>query len=132
MHMLWLVPQYFVMTLGEVMFSITGLQFSFTQAPVSMKAVLQAGWLLTTAFGNLIVVIIAEAKFFDSQANEFFLFAGLMLVDMAIFAFMAMRYKYVEMPAEEDEEENKDKDMPLKEKKSSEMNGNVNKTFSGD
>jgi len=32
-----------------------------------MKSVLQAGWLLTTAFGNLIVVIVAEAKFFDSQ-----------------------------------------------------------------
>jgi dipeptide/tripeptide permease len=37
------------------------------QAPVSMKSVLQAGWLLTVAFGNLIVVIVAEAKFFDSQ-----------------------------------------------------------------
>jgi solute carrier family 15 oligopeptide transporter 1 len=32
-----------------------------------MKSVLQAAWLLTTAFGNVIVVIIAEAKFFDSQ-----------------------------------------------------------------
>lgn len=30
-HMLWLVPQYFVMTIAEVMFSVTGLQFSFTQ-----------------------------------------------------------------------------------------------------
>jgi solute carrier family 15 oligopeptide transporter 1 len=36
---------------------------------VSMKSVLQAGWLLTVAFGNLIVVIIAEAKFFDSQVQ---------------------------------------------------------------
>jgi len=31
MHMLWLIPQYFVITMGEVMFSITGLEFSFTQ-----------------------------------------------------------------------------------------------------
>jgi hypothetical protein len=30
-HMLWLIPQYFVITMGEVMFSITGLEFSFTQ-----------------------------------------------------------------------------------------------------
>jgi solute carrier family 15 oligopeptide transporter 1 len=132
MHMLWLIPQYFVMTMGEVMFSITGLEFSFTQAPVSMKAVLQAGWLLTTAFGNLIVVIIAEAKFFDSQANEFFLFAGLMFVDMAIFAFMAMKYKYVEMPEEEDEEENQSKEIPLEERKSSKKNGTTNIAFSGD
>ena len=31
MHMLWLIPQYFVMTLGEVMFSVTGLEFSYSQ-----------------------------------------------------------------------------------------------------
>lgn len=132
LHMLWLIPQYFVITMGEVLFSVTGLEFSFTQAPVSMKSVLQAGWLLTVAFGNLIVVIIAEAKFFDSQANEFFLFAGLMLVDMGIFAYMAMQYKYVETPEEEDEEENKSKDFPLEERKSSERNGSINKTFTGD
>ena len=30
-HMFWLIPQYFVITVGEVMFSITGLEFSFTQ-----------------------------------------------------------------------------------------------------
>jgi solute carrier family 15 oligopeptide transporter 1 len=33
-HMLWLIPQYFVMTMGEVMFSITGLEFSFTQVSI--------------------------------------------------------------------------------------------------
>jgi len=132
MHMLWLIPQYFVMTMAEVMFSVTGLAFAFTQAPESMKSVLQAGWLLTTSFGQVIVVIVAEAKFFDSQANEFFLFAGLMFVDMAIFAFMAMKYKYVEMPEEEDEEENQSKEIPLEERKSSQKNGTSNKAFSGD
>ena len=30
-HILWLVPQFFIMTVAEVMFSVTGLQFSFTQ-----------------------------------------------------------------------------------------------------
>jgi dipeptide/tripeptide permease len=30
-NMLWLIPQYFVITAGEVMFSITGLEFAFTQ-----------------------------------------------------------------------------------------------------
>ncbi|XP_017074940.1 peptide transporter family 1 isoform X3 [Drosophila eugracilis] len=93
MHMLWLVPQYVVMTLGEVMFSVTGLGFSYSQSPPSMKSVLQACWLLTVAFGNVIVVVIAELKFFDSQASEFFLFAGLMFVDMLIFMFVAYYYK---------------------------------------
>ncbi|XP_017472601.1 PREDICTED: peptide transporter family 1-like [Rhagoletis zephyria] len=89
----WLIPQYVIMTLGEVMFSVTGLEFSYAQAPLTMKSVLQACWLLTVAFGNLIVVIIAELSLFDSQADEFFLFAGLMFVDMIIFIFVAYRYK---------------------------------------
>ena len=85
----WLLPQYAVITVGEVMFSITGLEFSFSQAPDSMKSVLQAVWLLTTAFGNVIVIVVAKAKAFDDQASEFFMFAGLMLVDVILFAWLA-------------------------------------------
>ena len=66
-HILWLIPQYVVMTMGEVMFSVTGLEFSFTQAPATMKSVLQSVWLLTVAFGNLIVVLIVEGNFLDAQ-----------------------------------------------------------------
>ncbi|XP_050583059.1 peptide transporter family 1 isoform X2 [Bombus affinis] len=69
MHILWLIPQYVIITMGEVMFSVTGLEFAFTQAPASMKSLLQASWLLTVAFGNLIVVIVAEISIFDSQAS---------------------------------------------------------------
>ena len=85
-HMFWIVPQYFVITVGEIMFSITALEFSYSQvntiksdiciihktnfhflfqAPTSMKSVLQAVNLLTVAFGNLIVIIVAEAKLLD-------------------------------------------------------------------
>lgn len=54
---------------------------------------------MTVAVGNLIVVIIAGAKFFESQVFEFFLFAGLMFVDMLIFMVLARRYKSI--PLEE-------------------------------
>ncbi|XP_017145485.1 peptide transporter family 1 isoform X1 [Drosophila miranda] len=128
MNILWLIPQYVVMTLGEVMFSVTGLEFSYAQAPPSMKSVLQACWLLTVAFGNVIVVIIAEAALFDSQASEFFLFAGLMFGDMLIFMVMAYYYQpnnpnkddevqpltgnaKTEIPPLEDGVENKGKDI---------------------
>lgn len=100
-HLLWLIPQFVVITMGEVMFSVTGLEFAFTQAPISMKSLLQAAWLLTVAFGNLIVVIVAEVSIFNRQFYEFLLFAGLMFVDIIIFAIMAKFYKYVEVPEEE-------------------------------
>ena len=49
-----------------------------------MKSVLQAAWLLTVAFGSISVITVAEAKAFNDQAFEFFMFACLMLVDIGI------------------------------------------------
>lgn len=40
-HIFWLIPQYIVVTVGEILFSITSLEFAYSQAPPSMKSVLQ-------------------------------------------------------------------------------------------
>lgn len=56
-----------------------------------MKSVVQAAWLLTVAFGNIIVIIVASAKALD-QASEFFMFAVLMILDMFFLMFLAYRY----------------------------------------
>ena len=61
-----------------------------------MKSVLQAAWLLTVSFGNLLDVVIVEMKVSEKQSHEFFFFAALMVLDMLLFCFMAYRYKYVE------------------------------------
>uniref|UniRef100_A0A8C7YD99 Solute carrier family 15 member 2 n=1 Tax=Oryzias sinensis TaxID=183150 RepID=A0A8C7YD99_9TELE len=94
-HIAWQIPQYVLLTAGEVMFSITGLEFSYSQAPSNMKSVLQAGWLLTVAFGNVIVLIVAEGAGLE-QWKEFVLFAGLLLGVCIIFSVMSVFYKYVE------------------------------------
>ncbi|XP_068592759.1 solute carrier family 15 member 2 [Cebidichthys violaceus] len=91
----WQIPQYVLITIGEVMFSITGLEFSYSQAPANMKSVLQAGWLLTVAFGNVIVLIVAEGAGLE-QWKEFLLFAGLLLAVFIIFSVMAYFYTYVD------------------------------------
>ncbi|KAJ8012348.1 hypothetical protein DPEC_G00041770 [Dallia pectoralis] len=94
-HITWQVPQYVLITAGEVMFSITGLEFSYSQAPANMKSVLQAGWLLTVAFGNVIVLIVAEGAGLN-QWMEFLLFACLLVAVCIIFSFMAYFYTYVD------------------------------------
>ena len=91
-HMMWLLPQIIIITVGEIMFSITGIEFAYSQAPDSMKSVVQALWLWTTAFGNVIVIFVAAAGTFDDRSSEFFMFACLMLVDMALFIALAYRY----------------------------------------
>ncbi|PKU37095.1 solute carrier family 15 member 1 [Limosa lapponica baueri] len=109
-HMAWQIPQYFILTCAEVVFSVTGLEFSYSQAPSNMKAVLQAGWLLTVAVGNIIVLIVAGASKLSEQWAEYVLFAALLLAVCIIFAVMAHFYTYVdpnEVEAQLDEEEKK-------------------------
>uniref|UniRef100_A0A674BHV9 Solute carrier family 15 member 1b n=1 Tax=Salmo trutta TaxID=8032 RepID=A0A674BHV9_SALTR len=98
-HMGWQIPQYFLMTAGEVVFSVTGLEFSYSQAPSNMKSVLQAGWLFTVAVGNIIVLIVAEAAQLPDQWAEYILFASLLVVVCIVFAIMSYFYTYTD-PAE--------------------------------
>lgn len=98
---LWQFPQYCLLMWAEVLISIPGLKFAFTQAPKTMKSVLTATWFLNNAIGNLIVVIVTEIKPFQLQSNEFFLYAGLMLVGITIFTGIASTYQY--RPEEESE-----------------------------
>ena len=37
-HILWLIPQFFVITVGEIMISITALEFSYSQVCISLQA----------------------------------------------------------------------------------------------
>ncbi|XP_040858675.1 solute carrier family 15 member 2 isoform X1 [Ochotona curzoniae] len=87
----WQLPQYALVTAGEVMFSVTGLEFSYSQAPSSMKSVLQAAWLLTVAFGNIIVLVVAQFSGLVQWA-EFILFSCLLLVVCLIFSIMGYYY----------------------------------------
>lgn len=93
LHMAWLLPQYMLMAMGEILVTIPMMNFSYSVAPSSMKTMLQAFNNLSMGLGNLIVVIVVGSKIVDSQIYEFILFAGLMFVDMVIFAFLASRYK---------------------------------------
>ena len=56
-----------------------------------MKSVLASIWLLTVSFGNVIVLIVAEARGIEKQSNEFFLFAGLVFLGGIVFAWLAYR-----------------------------------------
>ncbi|KAJ8389780.1 hypothetical protein AAFF_G00114860 [Aldrovandia affinis] len=125
MHMAWQIPQYFLMTSGEVVFSVTGLEFSYSQAPSNMKSVLQAGWLFTVAVGNIIVLLVAELIHLPDQWAEYVLFASLLVAVCVVFAIMGYYYTYVDPTlieaefAKDDWEKEKEKNgIPMKKKES--------------
>ncbi|XP_048789154.1 solute carrier family 15 member 1-like [Lagopus muta] len=109
-HMAWQIPQYFLFSCGEIVLSVTGLQFSYSQAPSNMKSVVQAGWLLTLGFGYLNVLIMAGLFTLSERWAEDVLFAALVFVVCIIFAVMAYYYTYIdpnEVEAQLVEEEKK-------------------------
>lgn len=94
----WQFVPYLLLSVGEIMVSITGLEFAYTQAPRSMKSTLMSFWLLTIFAGNLLTAWIAEINTFRG-AGFFAFFVGLMLALSAVFVWIASRYKvrhYVE------------------------------------
>jgi proton-dependent oligopeptide transporter, POT family len=94
MNVMWQFFPYLVITMAEVMISITGLEFAYTQAPKSMKSTMMSMWFLTVFVGNQIVSFIALVELYPVASTSYFtFFAVLMGVFAVIFAFMASKYK---------------------------------------
>ncbi|WKY16620.1 hypothetical protein Q1695_001340 [Nippostrongylus brasiliensis] len=89
---LWQIPQIVIITAAEILFSITGYEFAYSQSAPSMKALVQALWLLTTAIGDSIIVLITALNLFSNMATEFFAYAGAMCVVIVVFALMSIFY----------------------------------------
>jgi proton-dependent oligopeptide transporter, POT family len=58
----WQLIVYFLITLGEVLVSITGLEFAYSQAPGRMKSTIMGFWLLAISLGNVLTSMIALAR----------------------------------------------------------------------
>lgn len=89
---LWQLIPFLVITIAEIMISITGLQFAYTQAPRSMKSTIMSMWLLTVFFGNMITAYIAKINVFEG-GMFFMFFAGLMGIFAIIFVWIAKNYQ---------------------------------------
>ena len=93
LHVFWQFIPYLIITMAEVMVSITGLEFGYSQAPKRMKSVVMGFWLLTVAFGNVLVALLAGFEGLDPAAF-FWVFAGLMAIAAVGFGVRAHFYKY--------------------------------------
>jgi proton-dependent oligopeptide transporter, POT family len=96
----WQFLAYVILSAGEVMVSITGLEFSYTQAPNRMKSLLMAMWLLSIALGNqipsILSFLIPKLKTMGMNlegANYFRFFTLLMLVTSIIYIFVSRHYR---------------------------------------
>lgn len=91
-HVLWQLIPYVIVTTSEVLVSITGLEFAYTQAPRAMKSTIMSFWMLCVTIGNVLVAFLAPLQTL-SLATFFWTFAGLMAVAALLFALLAATYR---------------------------------------
>ncbi|GGE71162.1 POT family proton-dependent oligopeptide transporter [Pedobacter psychrotolerans] len=95
----WQVLAYAILAAAEVLVSITGLEYAYTQASKSMKSTMIAIWLLTTALGNLFTALvnrsISNGGFFAQfkGADYYWFFIGLLGFFIVIYLFVSPRIK---------------------------------------
>lgn len=91
----WQVLAYLILSAGEVLVSVTGLEYAYTHSPKSMKSFMTAVWLLTVSAGNLFVSMmngsIATGGFFArfKGADYDWFFVGLMGVNFLLFVIVS-------------------------------------------
>ena len=104
LSVLWQIAPYLVLTTAEVLVSTTGLEFAFREAAPPMKSTIMSFWLLTVAFGNLLVPLITAAARIMLRAGAhqdvsvtpvvFSFYAGLTFAVAILFSLIAARYRY--------------------------------------
>lgn len=90
-HWTWQFIPYILLTIGEVLVSVTALEFAYSQAPARMKSTVMGFWALTIALGNVLVVFLAGFEKLGA-ADKFWIFAGLMAIASVLFGIRARFY----------------------------------------
>jgi POT family proton-dependent oligopeptide transporter len=87
----WQIIPYVLVTVAEVMVSITGLEFAYTQAPKRMKSTVMGFWMLSVSLGQVLVALLASLK--DLPRSDFFwTFAMMMFAATLLFGLRARFY----------------------------------------
>lgn len=95
----WQVLAYAILTAAEVMVSITCLEFSYTQAPNSMKSVIMSIFLFSVALGNEFTAVVNAVIVRDDGTNMlegasyYWFFSIVMLVAACAYVVVALRYR---------------------------------------
>lgn len=92
-HVAFQLLQYVVITTAELCVSTTGVEFSYREAPASMKGVVLALWYLCSFAGDLLNgIVYGTLGDVMSTQQLIWMFSGLMFTAACVFTFLASRY----------------------------------------
>jgi POT family proton-dependent oligopeptide transporter len=95
----WQLLAYLLLTSAEVMVSVTALEFSYTQAPLRMKSLIMAFYMVSVALGNVFTSIVNFLLLTPGGGSRltgsayFWFFCGLMVFTTMLFSLYTRTYK---------------------------------------
>lgn len=98
-HIGWQFLAYLVLTISEIMVSITALEFAYTQAPKEIKSLVMSMFMLSVAVGNQFTALVnvfiqnedGSSKLED--ADYYWFFTAVMFVTALLFVGVASKYR---------------------------------------
>jgi len=84
----WQLPQILILSISEIFVSVTGLEFSYSYSPDSMKAMIMALYLLTTAIGDFFGGLLYTIWGGLDRALIMYICAGIMLINLFFFRYV--------------------------------------------
>ncbi len=88
----WIVPQYFLVSVAEILLSVTVYELAYSQAPKSMKGLVTGCMFASIAVGNGLLAALQLIK--GNRAITNFAFAGWIGLVFALFVVIAVNYQY--------------------------------------
>ena len=96
---IWHFWAYVLITAAEILISITALEFSYTQAPNSMKSIIMGFFLLSVTLGNILTALVnwfiqdESGQSTISGVDYYMFFVWLIVGAGVVYAFVATQYK---------------------------------------
>jgi len=104
----WQILAFFILTIGEILISVTGLELAFVAAPPTMKSFVTACWLLTVGMANLFINAPVTRLYPHMEPGPYFIMlAGAVVVVIVAFVPLAARFNRGMAAAKAAEEEAK-------------------------
>ena len=95
----WMFLAFLVITVAEILISVTGLELAFVVAPQSMKGFVTGCWLVTVAIANFFInAPIAGIYPLMNPGNYFLMLAGFGLLVAVLFLPVSRRFEASSAP----------------------------------
>lgn len=89
-----IVFMYVILTSVEILISISGLSYSYEQAPDKLKAFISSLWLVPVALGNIIVVGLNHIEAFQVSVLSYFRFnVGFSVFIFSLYCYVTANYE---------------------------------------